>query len=376
MSSTGAVNPRGRAPEHDPAGQFPATNATSGSLEKPGRGLLVLVGMAFLAGVFLRLRNLDAQFLLDDEWHSLMLATRHDLGWIATHFAFAANSIPFNLYARATLLTTGWTEWILRLPSIIAGLGLLWCVYRFRRSTRPVDEVPLAVALLAVSPLAIYYSRIIRPYGLHLLVSFLVTVEAYHWAKAGRIRRAWWFGVLSTLALWIHQVALFPVLAGWLLVWWGPALREWKSPTVWSWLRGLVGSGKTESAGESCSHRWGPPFQALVTAAAASGVLLLPPLLLSGEGFAETYSSKEMYNLETLGGFASLMAGSANRAVIALFWGLVLADWSANGGWIARGFGWWCCRWSCISPPWRRLVRPILHNRLCWSATRSTCCRC
>ena len=337
MSSTDAVHPRGSAAEHEPATQVRATDATFGGVG--GRWLLAAVSVALLAGGFLRLRNLDAQFLLDDEWHSLMLAVRHDLGWIATHFAFAANSIPFNLYARATLMTTGWSEWILRLPSIAAGLGLLWCMYRFRRSTRPADEVPLAVALLAVSPLAIYYSRIIRPYGLHLLLSFLITVEAYQWAKTGRIRRAWWFGVLSALALWVHQVALFPVLAGWLLVWWGPALSEWKTPSVWSWLRSLAGAGKTDSArsGDSFPQRWGAPFQALAAAAAAAVVLLFPPLLRSGEGFAEAYASKEMYNLETLAGFASLMAGSANVAVIALFWGLVLVglvrEWRMDRTW-------------------------------------------
>jgi tetratricopeptide (TPR) repeat protein len=329
---------------------LPEPHSSTGTNAGPqaARNWSYLLGLWGAAAVGLTLRwwSLGDQFLLDDEWHALTLAATRDLGWIVTHFAYAANSIPFNLFARATLSTTGWNEWIVRAPSIVAGLALLWCVYRFHRATQPVGAAPLAVALVAVSPLLIGYSRIARPYGLHVLLCFLVSWEAYRWATSGGNRRGWWFGVLSVLALWVHQVALFPVIAAWLLVSLGAVIREWRSPTFgptlrWWWSAGNESSDPDAQAPPAVvafRERWNPLAMAFVAAIATSLVLLLPPVLLS-DGFFGAYSSKEVYNLETLVEFASLAAGSANPLVIAAFSIAVLAG-LVRAAWTDRAWFW------------------------------------
>jgi hypothetical protein len=86
----------------------------------------LIVGGAFVAGLILRLYLLPGQVLLDDEWHSLYFVGDKPFWSLFIHQDLAANTIPQNIYHSLMLKTLGWSEMILRLPSLLAGLlGLI-----------------------------------------------------------------------------------------------------------------------------------------------------------------------------------------------------------------------------------------------------------
>src|ERR1035438_6732203 len=81
------------------------------------------LALAFLAGFLLRLYLLADQAFIDDEWHGLYYVIGKSPAWRLTHFSIpGATCIPLNLYAWALGATFGWSELMLRLPSLVCGL--------------------------------------------------------------------------------------------------------------------------------------------------------------------------------------------------------------------------------------------------------------
>lgn len=63
--------------------------------------LLTLFPLA--VGMALRLYQLPAQIIADDEFHALNTAIRHSYRFILTHFGEADHSIPVSLFYKACL---------------------------------------------------------------------------------------------------------------------------------------------------------------------------------------------------------------------------------------------------------------------------------
>jgi len=165
-------------------------------------------------GAYLRLFGLGGQIPIDDEWHGLDFALTHDAWFLFTHFSRAgANSIPFNLYLRAVLESFGWTEWSIALPSLVAGVGLLWVFPRWvwRRLGAPAAMV--SGALLAMAPFLVFYSRAARVYSVVLLLQCLALVALCEWLRVGRRRHVAGFVLFGALAIWAHASALPAMVA-------------------------------------------------------------------------------------------------------------------------------------------------------------------
>src|SRR4051812_41450448 len=81
------------------------------------------LAIALLAGTFLRLYLLSDQVMIDDEWHSLYYVLGKPPLWLLTHFAVpGATCIPMNFYSWFLSATVGWSEFWLRLPSVLCGI--------------------------------------------------------------------------------------------------------------------------------------------------------------------------------------------------------------------------------------------------------------
>jgi hypothetical protein len=165
-------------------------------------------------GAFLRLHGLSAQIPMDDEWHGLDFALSRDSWFLFTHFSRAgANSIPFNLYLRGLLCSYGWTEVSIALPSLLAGIGLLWVFPRWvwRRFGAVAGSV--TAALLAIAPFLIFYSRVARAYSAVLLLESLALIAVCEWLHTARRRHAVGLVVFGAFAIWVHASALPSLVA-------------------------------------------------------------------------------------------------------------------------------------------------------------------
>ena len=110
------------------------------------------------------------------------------------------------------LLLRGWcllfsnSEFALRVPSMLAGLALIYLVYRLASAlslTRPACIG--ASVITALAPFQVYYSQEVRSYAL--------VMAALALAALGLIERRWWWFIIGCLgALYCNTMALFVVV--------------------------------------------------------------------------------------------------------------------------------------------------------------------
>ena len=177
---------------------------------------IALLALALLAGLFLRVWQLDRQILLDDEWHAInKLLRAADLRDIATHFGLADYSIPLTLFYRFLYEHGGLADWGVRAPMLLAGIGLLLVAPWFTRASLPLRTRCLWVALMAISPLMTYHTRTARPYAITTLLCFVAIFAFRRWWLGGERRWRWalLYVAATFLAGWLHLIALSFALA-------------------------------------------------------------------------------------------------------------------------------------------------------------------
>ncbi|HWC60593.1 MAG TPA: glycosyltransferase family 39 protein, partial [Verrucomicrobiae bacterium] len=132
--------------------------------QEKDRAFIAILAVALLLGIFLRSYLLSDQVLIDDEWHGFFYAIGKSPFFLLTHFSVpGATCIPLNFYTWLLGHTVGWSETLLRLPSLICGvLCVLLCPLLAQKIIGTQRAAWLAL-LLAISPLLIFYSRICRP---------------------------------------------------------------------------------------------------------------------------------------------------------------------------------------------------------------------
>jgi 4-amino-4-deoxy-L-arabinose transferase-like glycosyltransferase len=164
------------------------------------------------------------------------------------------------------VLKLGRSEWLMRLPSALAGFLTIPIMWRIGVALKRPNIGLLAAALIAFAPLHVWYAREARMYGLAM---FFWAAAIYFYIQSWQ--RDNWLDTLGlvlvmtgglytaypTLALWFIQMALFflfwrlfdgkPIrLVRWLLAqlavavlfyaWWPFLQRQLDRPTVFNWL--------------------------------------------------------------------------------------------------------------------------------------------
>jgi mannosyltransferase len=147
--------------------------------------VLVLTALALA----LRLTSLS-RGLFTDEAYSLALAQR-GFGHMVVLFGYEANGTPYPISLWPLVRIFGSSEAVLRLPALLAGVAAvpaLW--WAARRIASPAAAV-IAAALLAVNPMAVWYSQTARAYAFTVLavcLTFGTLARAFDRANP---RRAW-----------------------------------------------------------------------------------------------------------------------------------------------------------------------------------------
>ena len=266
------------------------------------RLVLLCLFIASGIGAYLRLEQISAQVLVNDEWnpvHEILYAT----AWhTATSFGHADYSIPLVLMYRLVMKWFALSELTLRLPMIVAGLLTLILFPLALLGRLGNRTVVLFAVLLSISPFLISYARTGRPYALTLFGVYL----AYWLCERGihgreiRWRPASGYALLCGLVVWTHAITGPMVVAPLLAQWWATARR-----------RGL-------------------PLHSLVVwtalVAAMMAFAVLPPLLGDPAALAGKSGVDEI-TLETVYGASFLWFGTGSRAVWSIALVLALAGW-------------------------------------------------
>lgn len=181
------------------------------------RRLLPVLVIVLLIAAGARFYRIDAQSLWNDEGNSLRLAERR----IPDLIDAAARDIHppgYYLTLKAWIALGGTSELALRLPSAFAGLLTAAVVIALGRRLYGAGAGALAGLIVALSPLAVYYSQETRMYALlGLLAALSMTVFVEWLARFERGHAAWgWalaLGLINAAGLYTHYAFPFTLLA-------------------------------------------------------------------------------------------------------------------------------------------------------------------
>jgi hypothetical protein len=186
-------------------------NNRSAEVGAPLQWLLVVCTV--IVGTWLRLFAISDQVLMDDEWHGFYYVIGKSFSYLLTHFSIpGATCPPLHVYYHWLLTTVGWSEVLLVLPSVVAGIASLVVFPRLLRGILSPRAIVMFCCLMAISPLLIYYSRFCRPYSPELLFGFTAIMSAYHWAVSGTWRTACLTVLCGVAAVYFHLFGIIVVV--------------------------------------------------------------------------------------------------------------------------------------------------------------------
>ena len=163
---------------------------------------------AFVAGTALRVWQLDIQILIDDEWHAIHMLLRATPMTILTHLGYADYSIPLTLYYQWLYRSIGLSEWGMHVPPLVAGVALLLVGPRLLERWCALPTRVVWTALVAISPLLVYHSKVARPYALTSLLTFVAIVAFRAWWLDRRTRDGAVYAATTLAAGWLHPMTL------------------------------------------------------------------------------------------------------------------------------------------------------------------------
>jgi len=201
--------------------------------------------IVFGAGIWLRCQRIGAVQIFADELHTLRFASEKSFLWNFTHYTPSDACIPYTIYNKLLLETTGITEFTLRLPSVLAGIVLLSIVFWYGRKYANSALALGVTGFLSVSPYFVYIAREARPYAIIMLLftwAGFILMDKVNCQRAIPMCAA---SIMLALAVYFHPVVL-PAAA---VIWCSPVILNIRSPDLHKhWIRNycvatLVGMG-------------------------------------------------------------------------------------------------------------------------------------
>jgi dolichyl-phosphate-mannose-protein mannosyltransferase len=220
MSSPDAP-PRETEPGVEPRPSQPRLSARAAN--RAPRAALVL-GVLVLAAA-LRLDQLGAEELWLDEASSYRAATAAD-PWAA----MLHDSGPplYGLLLRAWVAAFGKSEFVLRLPSALAGMAFVLVIFALGREVFCFEAGFHAALFAAIAPIHVHYSQEARVYSILLLWLALANLCLGRALRLGR-RRDWvGLAIGSALALFSHYLAVLGLVPAGAAVLLGPCRKAWR----------------------------------------------------------------------------------------------------------------------------------------------------
>ena len=203
----------------------------------------------------------------------------------------------------------GWSELMLRLPSLVCGVLCVVVGPLLARKFIGTRRAVLLAFLLAICPVLIFYSRICRPYSAVALLAFAALLLAARWMRSGGLRPALLFIGAGVLAIYFHLFAVVTVAA--------PLLAAF---VFHAWRR-RPGIPRGAVAGPSL-QQW---IGVTVVMAGITALLTLPALIHSLQSTFFNIALKGTFRLDSLPRMAQLISGTGQPVLAALFWAALIA---------------------------------------------------
>lgn len=149
--------------------QLKPTRVSGGKAARWALAAILLLGAA------LRLCALGQESLWADEYHSLLNATQPNCRAVCLSAWNQGVQAPYFLILHDFIRVAGQSDLALRLPSAVFGVLAIGVMYLLGRGLFSGKIAPalLAAAILAISPMHVWYSQEARPYALQVLVELL-----------------------------------------------------------------------------------------------------------------------------------------------------------------------------------------------------------
>ncbi len=191
-----------------------AISSTKKSLISGSGPLLTLI---VLCGLVLRIGELNGPVEYDEAYSVVEFASR---SWwtVISDYSLPNNHIFHNLLVRSSLLSLGLHAWSIRLPALVAGLGMIAAAYFMGKAFYSKETGLVAASLTAFFPELVHFSTIARGYTLVGLFSLLIFWLAQQIIT--RPARRYWvmMTACSALGLWTIPIMLYPASAAYLWV--------------------------------------------------------------------------------------------------------------------------------------------------------------
>lgn len=171
-----------------------------------------------LLAALLRLTTIDLQSLWYDEAYTPVHVLHPSLSATWTSYVHSENSPPlWYLLEWAITRVLGSGAVALRLLSALAGIAVVPLAWAIGSELAGRRAAIAGAALVATSPLLVWYSQEARAYGLFVLTASLALLCFVRALREPSPRRVWLFSLTAALALLTHYFAVFlliPMIAG------------------------------------------------------------------------------------------------------------------------------------------------------------------
>jgi mannosyltransferase len=228
----------------------------------------VAMAIVMVAAIALRLYNLGGPSLWYDEFLTVSIASG-PLENIPQAVKIGEQTPPlfhFLMHGWFWLTDYNPSEFAIRLPAALCGIGAVWMMYLLANAIYGRREGSVAAMLMAVSTFQIAYSQEARVYSALMLMALVSSYFFVKLVQAGRFKNQIGYVLSTGLLFWIHLHSIFIVAAqqvAWFYLWISqrkrnaalkPPPQVWiictflalvlfapMIPTVWFWLHKATG---------------------------------------------------------------------------------------------------------------------------------------
>jgi len=261
----------------------------------------------------LRLAWLGRQVASGDELHAVRVVLSEPLLQVLVTYHHSDNCLPLSaLYRLISDLGVPLSEMVMRLPVVLASIAAIAVIPLVVDRVTGRWTASVLGWLLAVSPPLVLYARIIRPYGVIVLLGFATVAVFWWWSRRPSVAGGAAAGLLVGLTGYFHLGALPFVL----------------SPLAFFAAEALLTRVSRRGAGETGDHALVVvSLPALVSAGLWSALCCLAFILPAWSSLSRLIDAKHITNPMTWGTYRVLLrlqSGSPEVWVTWVFWVLAV----------------------------------------------------